>query len=210
MTLLVWTASQDVSTVVSAPKERLGKDRTDCAFPKDGVRVSNYKLPTAFFNTFQLSEPFCPRNEIFLTSSQVTGCEETCVGCDDSRKGQAGCFCRSGYSRDPTTKECIRSSRCDRRRNGIEINRIQATQLNCTENELESCIDPCSDLCDRSDCTSPTRCVRQCACSAGMKRMSDGSCVPQEMCPPLLANEEEDVDVVDEEESNARLSRPVE
>lgn len=69
--------------------------------------------------------------------------------------------------------------------------------LNCPVGEVDSCIHPCSDHCDRDTCTIPltcvdtclcpdnptTLCIHQCSCPPGQKRDEDGTCIAANTCP---------------------------
>lgn len=109
----------------------------------------------------------CPPGEI---ESCIDPCSELCDDEDCVSQGECTkmCACLPGQKRD-SDGNCVAESECP---------------LNCPAGQIEACIDPCTELCERSSCTSPAECVRKCACPDGkMRETEDGICFSEEACP---------------------------
>ncbi|XP_055677620.1 zonadhesin-like isoform X2 [Lutzomyia longipalpis] len=135
----------------------------------NGPCVPQYKCP----------QPFCPVNEVWLDCFQAPACDRECteVGkqCDSVGSScNAGCFCRLGYARHPSTGECIPTSKCPT---------SNPVSEKCPWNEVfQQCEFRCTESCDTTLCSRVRQiCEKGCFCKQGYARIN-GKCVPQASC----------------------------
>lgn len=115
----------------------------------------------------------CGRNEVWLGCGDAPNCDRTCDTLGETCtiihiKCPEGCYCKSGYARDPQTNQCIKTRDCP------------SKECRGTNEIFKACGSDCDEQCDsNSVCTE--QCSEGCFCKRNFVRIN-GQCVPKDKC----------------------------
>ncbi|XP_059622094.1 zonadhesin-like [Phlebotomus argentipes] len=129
-----------------------------------------------------LPEKKCPPPTCTGANEEYTKCGSSCreqcpsddALCPDDCT--AGCFCKEGFSR--ILGVCVPTKKC-------------AVSCSLPNEAFTKCGSYCREQCPQVDWICPDDCTAGCFCAEGFSRV-DGACVPNDQCPPICNDPNEE------------------